>query len=259
MDARDFFGYKHPDEEPGRRPEDEDQDDGDRPPQFEEAITLDDPAVIAKIDASNMLARVRELPRQLTQARRVAATVTLDDRHRDVDLVVVLGMGGSAIGAELVAGLAGDRLRVPLIVHRDYGLPAWVGPRTLVIAASHSGDTVETLSGAAEARRRGLPLVVASHRRGAGHGRPNRTARRSCATRRPGSRAPPSASASASSTSCSTAAGLLADPTRSVRQWRRWRACWSATHQASRPMRTRPSSWPGPCSVASPSFSVRVP
>ncbi|HEY8179372.1 MAG TPA: bifunctional phosphoglucose/phosphomannose isomerase [Candidatus Limnocylindria bacterium] len=162
MDARDFFGYKHPDEEPGRRPDDEDHADGDRPPQFEEAITLDDPAVIAKIDTSDMLARVRELPRQLTQARRVAASVSLDDRHRDVDLVLVLGMGGSAIGAELVAGLGGDRLKVPLIVHRDYGLPAWAGPRTLVIAASHSGDTVETLSGAAEARRRGLPLVVAS-------------------------------------------------------------------------------------------------
>ena len=42
MDARDFFGYKHEDEEPGRRPEDEDQADGDRPPQFDEAITLDD-------------------------------------------------------------------------------------------------------------------------------------------------------------------------------------------------------------------------
>ena len=161
MDARDFFGYKHADEEPGRRPEDEDAD-GDRPPQFDEAITLDDPAVIAKIDQSDMLARVRELPRQLSQARRVAASVSLDNRHKDVDLVLVLGMGGSAIGAELVAGLAGDRLKVPLVVHRDYGLPAWVGPRTLVIAASHSGDTVETLSGAAEARRRGLPLVVAS-------------------------------------------------------------------------------------------------
>jgi glucose/mannose-6-phosphate isomerase len=162
MDARDFFGYKHPDEEPGKRPEDDDAADGDRPPQFEEAITLDDPAVIARIDTSDMLGRVRELPRQLSQARRVAASVSLDDRYRDIDQAVVLAMGGSAIGAELVAGLAGDRLTVPLIVHRDYGLPAWVGPRSLVIAVSHSGDTVETLSGAAEARRRGLPLVVAS-------------------------------------------------------------------------------------------------
>jgi glucose/mannose-6-phosphate isomerase len=161
MDARDFFGYKNPDEEPGRQPDDE-APDGDRPPTFEEAITLDDPQVIKRIDASDMLARVRDLPRQLSTARRVAASVELDERHRAVDLVMVLGMGGSAIGAELVAATAGDRLRVPLIVHRDYGLPGWLGPRTLVIAASHSGDTVETLSGAAEARRRGLPLVVAS-------------------------------------------------------------------------------------------------
>jgi glucose/mannose-6-phosphate isomerase len=71
-------------------------------------------------------------------------------------------MGGSAIGAELVAAIAGDRLRVPLVVHRDYGLPDWATARTLVVAASHSGDTVETLSGATEARRRGLPLIVAS-------------------------------------------------------------------------------------------------
>jgi len=71
-------------------------------------------------------------------------------------------MGGSAIGADLVEGIAGDRLRVPLVVHRDYGLPAWAGKRTLVIAASHSGETVETVSGATEARRRGLPLVVIS-------------------------------------------------------------------------------------------------
>jgi glucose/mannose-6-phosphate isomerase len=71
-------------------------------------------------------------------------------------------MGGSAIGAELVVGIAGDRLRVPMVVHRDYGLPAWVGERTLVIAASHSGDTVETVSSATEARSRNLPLVVIS-------------------------------------------------------------------------------------------------
>jgi glucose/mannose-6-phosphate isomerase len=71
-------------------------------------------------------------------------------------------MGGSAIGAELTAAIAGARLRVPLHVHRDYGLPAWAGERTLILAMSHSGETVETLSGAAEARQRGLPLVVIS-------------------------------------------------------------------------------------------------
>ena len=160
-DARDFFGYKHPDEEPGRREEGA-VEESSAPPQFEEAITLDDPRVIHRIDTADMVGQVREIPRQLALARRVAAAVDLPATHRDVDAICVLAMGGSAIGAELVAGLAGDRLRVPLVIHRDYGLPAWVSARTLVIAASQSGETVETVSGAAEARDRGLPLVVLS-------------------------------------------------------------------------------------------------
>jgi glucose/mannose-6-phosphate isomerase len=158
MDARDFFGYKHADEEPGRRPETEDGDD--RPPLFEEAVTLDDAATLRRIDPDDMLGKIAELPGQLAQARRIAASVILDERHRDVDAVVVLAMGGSAIGAELVAAAAGDRLTVPLIVHRDYGLPAGVGDRTLVVASSHSGETAETLSGFSAARARGAPLAV---------------------------------------------------------------------------------------------------
>jgi glucose/mannose-6-phosphate isomerase len=160
MDARDFFGYKNPDEEPGR-PDGEDDASG-APPQLGEAITLDDAAVRSRIDVSDMLGRVNELPRQLAQARRVVGAVDLPNRYRDVDAVLVLGMGGSAIGADLVAAIAGERLRVPLVVHRDYDLPSWAGDRTLVVAASHSGETVETLSAAGEARRQGLPLIVIS-------------------------------------------------------------------------------------------------
>ncbi len=160
-DARDFFGYRDFDDEPGQRPE-ETADEELAPPQIEDAVTLDDPAVISRIDPGDMLGRVQRLPSQLAEARRVVAAAKLPETHRDVDAVLVLAMGGSAIGAELVAGIAGDRLRVPLTVHRDYGLPAWAGKRTLVIAVSHSGETVETLSGVGEARRRGLPLVVAS-------------------------------------------------------------------------------------------------
>jgi glucose/mannose-6-phosphate isomerase len=159
MDARDFFGYKNPDEEPGA-PDPADDENGDRPPLFEEAVTLDDPEALRRIDPDDMLGRVAEMPRQLANARRVATAVTLPDRLRDVDAVIVLAMGGSAIGAELTAAVVGDRLRVPLLVHRDYGLPAGVGPRTLVVAASHSGETAETLSGFAAALDRGVPLAV---------------------------------------------------------------------------------------------------
>ena len=159
MDARDFFGYKNPDEEPGR-PDPDDGTDADRVPLYEDAVTLDDPATLQRIDPEDMLGKVAELPRQLADARRVAASLELTDRHTDVDAVIVLAMGGSAIGAELVAAAAGERLRVPLIVHRDYGLPAGAGERTLIVATSHSGETAETLSGFAAARQRNLPTAV---------------------------------------------------------------------------------------------------
>ena len=159
MDARDFFGYKNPDEEPGG-PDPQEEGDDDRPPLFEEAVTLDDAATLRRFDPEDMLGRVAEIPRQLAQAKRVAEALSPDARLRDVDAVIVLAMGGSAIGAELVAAAAGERLRVPLIVHRDYGLPAGAGARTLVVAASHSGETAETLSGFGEALGRELPLVA---------------------------------------------------------------------------------------------------
>ncbi|MCP4571919.1 MAG: bifunctional phosphoglucose/phosphomannose isomerase [bacterium] len=71
--------------------------------------------------------------------------------------VVLAGMGGSAIAGDLARPLlAGTGLHV----HRDYGLPAWVGAGDLVVAASYSGDTEETLSAWEEAARRGCTLLA---------------------------------------------------------------------------------------------------
>jgi hypothetical protein len=69
MDARDFFGYKNPDEEPGR-PDPDDGSGDQRAPLFEDAVTLDDAATLRRIDPDDMLGKVAELPRQLSQARR---------------------------------------------------------------------------------------------------------------------------------------------------------------------------------------------
>jgi glucose/mannose-6-phosphate isomerase len=68
-------------------------------------------------------------------------------------------MGGSAMAGSLVAD-GWPPLALPVLVHRDEGLPDWVGPDTLVVAASYSGDTAETLAAVAAARRRGCPLVA---------------------------------------------------------------------------------------------------
>ena len=89
-----------------RAPEGVRDQNGDRPPLPEEAITLDDPAALSRIDASDMLGRVREMPRQLAQARRIAAATTVEPRYRDVDAVLVLGMVGFGAARHLVPDAA---------------------------------------------------------------------------------------------------------------------------------------------------------
>lgn len=74
--------------------------------------------------------------------------------------LLVLGMGGSAIGADLAAGIAGSRLKKPLWVNRTYDLPAWVDKETAVLVCSYSGNTEETLSAAAQAARRTAKIAA---------------------------------------------------------------------------------------------------
>lgn len=76
------------------------------------------------------------------------------------DLLAVGAMGGSAIAADLTWALVRSQCPRPIVVVRDYRLPACVTPASLLLLASHSGHTEETLSLAAEARERGIPWVA---------------------------------------------------------------------------------------------------
>ncbi len=106
-----------------------------------------------------MAAAIADLPAQLRAAAARIETLGLGLRGSYSE-VAVLGLGGSAIGADLVRGALDDRLGVPLLVLRETSLPAWVGDRTLVVASSRSGRTEETITTAREALRRGAPTVA---------------------------------------------------------------------------------------------------
>jgi glucose/mannose-6-phosphate isomerase len=76
----------------------------------------------------------------------MAMDFTLPRDYSQVNKVVILGMGGSAIGGDLVRTLVETEAKLPVLVQRDYGLPALVDAQTLVMASSYSGMTEETLS-----------------------------------------------------------------------------------------------------------------
>ena len=124
-------------------------------------MNLDDPGTSATVDPQRMGRLIAELPDHCAAAWDTArAALQLPAAYRQPAHVVVLGMGGSAIGADLARGLYLDRLPAPLQVVRSYEPPAYVGPQTLVIACSHSGNTAESLSAFAAAERRGAKLIA---------------------------------------------------------------------------------------------------
>ena len=92
-----------------------------------------------------MLGEIDNLPAQLEKAWILGQTQPLPEKT-SIRQVIISGMGGSAIAADLLSVYIAPSCPIPVIVHRDYGLPAWArGPETLMIASSHSGNTEETL------------------------------------------------------------------------------------------------------------------
>lgn len=121
---------------------------------------LDDAATIARTDRSGMIVQVARIPEQIRDAWVRSRALELPGRHGQARSVAVLGMGGSAIGGDLVRAIWEDRLTLPVEVVRGYELPAWVAPDTLVVASSHSGATEETLAAVEAAFRRRCPVAV---------------------------------------------------------------------------------------------------
>jgi glucose/mannose-6-phosphate isomerase len=93
---------------------------------------------------ASMIDDVLGLPDQLRDALWRMETARLEPA--DSVGVMVCGMGGSAIGADLAARSIGDRLCKPLLTIRGYELPSWATPEWTVLCSSYSGNTEETLA-----------------------------------------------------------------------------------------------------------------
>lgn len=118
----------------------------------------------AAIDPDDMLGHALNLPQTCADAWALGGETypELDlARFAGVKRILIVGMGGSAMGADLMAGLVADECPCPILVQRGYDIPAYVdGPETLVIGSSHSGNTEETLSAFHQAHDREASLLA---------------------------------------------------------------------------------------------------
>ena len=104
----------------------------------------------------DLLRSLEDFPNQIRQAVALAKEVKVD---KDVDGIVVCGMGASGISGNFLQSLLADA-KVDVHVNKDYSLPGWVTSKTLVFVISYSGNTEETVSCFREAMRKGCKVVV---------------------------------------------------------------------------------------------------
>ncbi|MCM3887533.1 SIS domain-containing protein [Frankia sp. R82] len=129
---------------------------------YVDETALDDPA---RLDGGGVVALLPHVASAGPQVRHSAvlaeeagvARLAADGRPR---AILVVGVGGSALVADVLAAVAGPAGPVPVLGHHAYGLPGWVGVADVVLAVSASGASAEMLSAVEEATRRGARVAV---------------------------------------------------------------------------------------------------
>ena len=122
------------------------------------------PAGLSQEDFSKAVESLNALPDQIAEILALGQNLNLPADYRQINKVVVSGMGGSNLGARLIASIFNQELKVPIIISADYDIPGFVDEQTLFILSSYSGSTEETLASYAPAKARGAKcLVITAH------------------------------------------------------------------------------------------------
>jgi glucose/mannose-6-phosphate isomerase len=121
---------------------------------------LDNLDEIRKIDRGNMLSFCVNAPKHYSEAAKLAKPIKTN--LTKPQKIIVAGMGGSAIGGELLKDWVADKIAVPIEVCREYNLPAYADADTLVFVISYSGETEESLSAFLQASKRKCMTVCIS-------------------------------------------------------------------------------------------------
>ena len=124
---------------------------------------------IKKIDKSDMLGHCTKTSEYsqdaVERAERIELPAKLDIsgkvsiKYKKPRHIVITGMGGSAIGGEILRDWLRDKLLIPIEISRDYTLPTYTNRDTLVFVVSYSGETEETLSSFADALRKKCMII----------------------------------------------------------------------------------------------------
>jgi glucose/mannose-6-phosphate isomerase len=113
-----------------------------------------------KLDSSDMLGKIASMPDQLRTGFDLGRETWKPLAGLKPGALVVAGMGGSAMGGDLLRSYALRQSEIPVTVSRGYSLPEFVGSDALVVVSSYSGNTEETLACLRDAIKRDAKIVA---------------------------------------------------------------------------------------------------
>ena len=114
------------------------------------------------LDKSDMQGAIMAFPDQMRKSFEIMKKWSSKKDYSDIQKIIILGMGGSAIGGDVARVLVQNYCSVPIIVIRSYTVPQWVNSETLILTSSYSGNTEETLTAFSQCQERNCPIVVLS-------------------------------------------------------------------------------------------------
>lgn len=101
--------------------------------------------LINTFDVSNQIDVLKHSYEQIEFAKSNAYNFTVSE-FEGIEKIIVCGMGGSAIGGEVVSNLFNKEISIPIFVNRGYDIPNFSDKNTLIIVSSYSGNTEESIS-----------------------------------------------------------------------------------------------------------------
>ena len=113
-----------------------------------------------KFDISNMYDAIVGFPEQIKTGFSIMENWIPQHEYSNINNILILGMGGSAIGGDVTRVLIQNECEIPILVNRSYNIPKWVNEKTLVLASSYSGNTEETLSAFYKCSQAGAIIIA---------------------------------------------------------------------------------------------------
>jgi glucose/mannose-6-phosphate isomerase len=117
---------------------------------------------IQLFDKSGMFDVLAGFSSQLEEAYGIGTAIVPPEELKSVNRIIITGLGGSAIGGDLLRSYLQYEIKLPVFVNRNYFLPAFAEEDTLVIVSSYSGGTEETLSAYNDAKQKNCRIICIS-------------------------------------------------------------------------------------------------